>query len=293
MPHLKSLEVGILNIVTQPHSPKNYARLWLAACSLRRAVKVHGDTYGLLATAHQADEANPTSPISGDIYRFTNIDETADWFDLARNEALDPKTAASRITIPRELKPNSRALRYVFFPEQHRLVFTTRLQKGTLSPKMAEVLVARSLADDRIAQLAPQLEVTVEQCQEQLAQILAKLSLTRLTIRIKVPNPDGSSALQARLMRGLRDENVRDLEETRTAVKNGSIKPSENTVALAKLAMSNGSVSGEGYDSQGDKKPFDTEEHPVRVALKKPGQVPFLDWFIDAARNVLRRKLNL
>lgn len=287
MPREQKIEIGVVNIVTHPHSPENYAELWLHAASLQRAVKMHGDTYGLIATAFPVVHQDPTKGITGDIYRFTHINMEADWFDLAKGEILDPEDVEQQVTIPENLKPNTRRLRYIFFPAKHRMVFTTKLEDGTLSPRMAEALLKRTFSDPRLSHLAHSVEVTAEQEREQLEEIFQKLALRRLEITVKVPNSDGGAELSEQIEEALREERAQKLIEIRIAEKNQSLQPSERTKKLAKIAMSNGSVQGNGYDENGDKQSFDTESHPVRISEVVPEQVSFATWFVDKARQIL------
>ena len=47
----------------------------------------------------------------GAIYRYTQIDDQLDWFDLQSNETVSAEEIKSKISIPPTLKPNYRQSR--------------------------------------------------------------------------------------------------------------------------------------------------------------------------------------
>jgi hypothetical protein len=153
---------------------------------------------------------------------------------------------------------------------------------------MAATLVKQTLGDQRLADKAPNLEVTPEQSREQLEEIFSSLMLTRLQITIKVPNGDEDGAFYETLEESLEEERAEKLVEIKYAKKRESLKPNARTLQMAEVAMSNGSVEGDGINAEGDRKQFNTQDHPIRRVEYVPVQVAFASWFVDTARSILK-----
>src|SRR5436190_367826 len=97
---------SVLNIVTHPHSSRKYAELFETAMKFRpRPVKVRGDQYGMVASCFRVRPSDPTSPLEGEMFRFTEIDLGEAWFNvLSANVATEDDL--KNIKIPPHLRPN-------------------------------------------------------------------------------------------------------------------------------------------------------------------------------------------
>ena len=70
----KKIEMGAINITIHPHSPRKYVELFKKVKKLKSIQHIHSDKYGLLTTVMYLDkEEGEASPLTGDLYRFTNI----------------------------------------------------------------------------------------------------------------------------------------------------------------------------------------------------------------------------
>ena len=82
----KKITVGAINVTIQPHTPERYIQLFKSASRVKKPVKVHGDQFGLLAGARNlTTNQEKTGPITGDVYKFTNIDFNNNWFNIETN----------------------------------------------------------------------------------------------------------------------------------------------------------------------------------------------------------------
>lgn len=133
----KKIVIGALNIVTQPHSTNTYIDLFKDTNKLRNPVCIAGDQYGMLSGVFKLESnQDKYGPITGDIYKFTNIDKNANWFDTTKNDFAN-EDDLGEINIPDNLKPNSSKFTYIFFPIQHILFYEAYYDGKTLSSSSA------------------------------------------------------------------------------------------------------------------------------------------------------------
>lgn len=291
MARTSTVTFGAINIVTHPHSPKNYADLWHAANKAGRAVKVWGDSWGMIGTAFNVSEGRPENGIAGELYRFTNIDEGAEWLDLSRREPVSEEEADNLIDIPEYLKPNLRRIRYFFLPKEHRLVFAVAHEDAKLSPSLSVKLIEQLLGHPEFSRLAPNLSVKAEQDQSKIDYILDKLSLERLIISIEIPNGDDEGDEEDTIEAVLESQNAKKQVISLEAQKHKSLELSLRNRKLAYLAASNGFVEGTGLDSEGEKKTVQTKEFPFQMKKTLPSSVRFVDWFIERSQEIIKEIL--
>lgn len=288
MPKSYKVQLSALNITTHPHSSENYSKLWIEAFGLNRAVKLHGDNWGMIGTAFSIVSDDPKKGIQGDFYRFTNIDENADWFDVKRKEAVSPEEADDLVSIPDNLKPNLRRVRYVFFPEKHRLVFASSFSDNHMPSNLAVKLVSTILNDQRLSDLAPNASVRAEQSKEAIDSIFSNIQLQHLKIVVEIPNGDDDGEDEESIESVLDEQRVKRVSVELTAQKNQAIQPNKRNKHLAYLAASNGHVEAKGVGADGESKQVNTEEYPVKVTEYFDERLSFADWFIDSANKILQ-----
>lgn len=193
------------------------------------------------------DKRHPDRGLTGEIYQFTNLDQSEPWFDVnALDEASEDEV--KEIKIPDHLKPHLARFNYVFFPNGHRLYIQTRNKNRTLGIQTV-LKFFRLLIEDKAAPDMPPIEVTVEPDRDSIAQILKIKYLKRLEIRLVRPNPDDLAAAEKRLLRKLSRQDARQMDVIFHADSNHDLAPDQDTVTLAKVAASNGSVVGSGRDA--------------------------------------------
>lgn len=236
-----------------------------------------------------SDERDPLAGFEGLIYRFTRIDMSKPWFNLDQGTEADQATVSREVRIPAHLCPNLATFHYRFFPVGHRLVFETKNEAGdTISPRYVETLLATLAAQPEIATSFQNVDVTVEQDQEQIAQIVEAHALSHLEIMVKRPNPDDNSDADEREIFGeMQSEGVRKKTVSLTAISHGAITPNEKTKRMARVASSNGKVNATAKTSDGKKQKLSSEAHPKIVQEKyNPAQQTRGDVFLEAARRL-------
>ena len=248
MAHERKVPISALNIAMhEPHSPQGYVRLMLGLYGMRRIVNVRALTAVLIGSMYPLDKKHPDRGLTGEIYQFTNLDQSEPWFDVnALEEASEDEV--KEIKIPEHLKPHLARFNYVFFPHGHRLYVQTRNKNRTLGIQTV-LKFFRLLLADKSAPLTPHVEVTVEPDRDTITQILKIRYLKRLEITLVRPNPDDLSAAEKRLLRKLSRQDARQMDVNLYADSNNDLDPDQETITLAKVAASNGAVVGHGRDA--------------------------------------------
>lgn len=100
-------------------------------------------------------------------------------------------------------------------------------------------------------------------------------------IELVPPNPDDADEIERKLKERLKKQNVRKQTVQLDAERNQSIKPDAETVALAKVAASNGKVTATGHDAAGLKQELSTVDKPMRERVLHD---PNVETLFDALR---------
>lgn len=244
----------------EPHSPEGYVRLMHDLYRMRRIVNVRGLTAVLIGSMYALDQKHPDRGLAGEIYQFINLDRSEPWFNVnALDEASEEDVR--EIKIPEHLKPHLARFNYVFFPHGHRLYVQTRNKNRTLGIKAMHKFFQLLLAD-KSAPNTPPVEVTVEPDRDSISQILRIKYLKRLEISLVRPNPDDLSAAERRLLRKLARQDARQMDVNLYADSSNDLDPDAETVTLAKVAASNGTVVGRGRDASNNPVKKSTVDQP-------------------------------
>lgn len=267
MSKLRQLTVSAINIaLPPPHPPERYAQLWRALYNLKRPVSVHGDIHLWIGSAISLDKKEPDAPLRGTIYRYLEIDKGAQWLDSDTAEFADSKTVASKVVLPPNLKPNSKAFNYLFVPSVHRLFFESEVsESGSLAPSSVEKLIEELSAQPSFAAKFSDVQITLEQDVTEVAKIVEAAGLRELKITIKRPNPDDDSENEeAAIEKELLEQNAREeILILKARSGKGGIKANKRTRALAKVASSNGKVEAR-IRSEGKTKTVSSLAKPLR-----------------------------
>lgn len=114
----RRIYVGCLNIVLHPHSKDKYVSLFSTLVESRLAIRVRGDDSLVLGSFIKEDGGES---YYGEVYKFLNLDASADWFNTQSMAAASKKEVGG-VVIPENLKPHFKKYTYVFFPEKHSVV---------------------------------------------------------------------------------------------------------------------------------------------------------------------------
>lgn len=285
----RTLKLSAFNIVTHPHKPEFYSEVFSKAFALHRQIGIRGETRALLGSCYNLESGNITSPITGEIFTFLEIDKDNDWFDIAKGEqATDRQT--EEVTIPDNLRPHLKRVRYVFFPKKHMFIYVREDSKlGIISPASMEYFLNSLLNDPKVLENKKFHEVEIRLVQDKAAidEILSTLSIDRLTIKIRLPNGDGPLDAMAAIEEEMNEQNLIEYTTIQKAKKGEKIDPNERTVALMEKAVTDGSVEAVGRDENGLAKSINTQSKPLVEPVRYDGKSAYLDFFINAAMALL------
>lgn len=266
MTHERKIPVSALNIAMhEPHSPDAYVQLMHGLYQMKQIVNIRSLTGLLIGSMYPIVRGSPDHGITGEIYQFTNLDQSEPWFDVnTLEEATEEETRT--IKIPENLKPHLARFAYVFFPKGHRMYLQTRNKSRSLSIiSMRKFLI--TLLDDPSAPDMPQVEITVEPDRDSISKILSIKHLRKLQISLVRPNPDDLGEAERRLLKRLAKQGADQMDTALHADVNQQLTPDSDTVTLAKVAASNGFVVGSGRDAANNPVRKSTVDQPwVEVA---------------------------
>lgn len=253
---MRTFRVSALNIVMPvPHSPSRYVELFKAAYAKRRIVNLRGDFAGMLGGLYTSGDV-----LSGHFYKFFDLDLEADWFNLRQQKEAEPQELAA-IQLPSHLKPHHQSIDFVFFPQQHRLIFVTRDGKDSLTPNMAKTLLDRLFEHEKLTSQFGVIEITVEPQREQLQRILSLPRIKNLSIQVLPPNPDDLEDAEREVLDRMSNERVQRMTVELSSKHPKGLRPDDEHKVLAKVAQSNGKVSAIGEDETGRVIHLSTAQH--------------------------------
>jgi len=240
-----------------------YVELLATAFAAKRMVRlgsVHGGTIGAL---YDAGVENAEKELTGELYRFLKLDPNEPWFNAQTKEAASPSDLQT-LSIPQHLLPHLQRIPFLFKPSTHRLYLVVRDRKDSFSPGLAKQLLDGIFAPLVIEGLFPPVEITVEPDKDALDEIFSLKSLEHLVIELVPPNPDDGDEIEKNWKERLKQQNVRRQTVQLDSERNQSIKPDADTIALAKVAASNGKVMATGHDAAGVKQELSTVDKPLK-----------------------------
>jgi len=255
---MRQFRVAVLNIVMPvPHSPKRYIELLQAAYKKRTIVSLRGDYAGMLGGLDSSKEL-----ITGQFYKFFNLNVESTWFNLSNQQEAEPEDLA-QIRVPSHLKPHHLAINFVFVPQNHQLIFITRDRNETLSPGMAKSLLDNLFSEHDLVQSFGEIEITIEPSREQLRRIFAMPRLKKLSIEVSPPNPDDLDEAEKDVLDRMTEERAQRMTVELLSKHPQGLQPDARHKLLAKVAQSNGKVTGHGENEQGNTITLSTKDHPL------------------------------
>lgn len=278
----RTIEVRQINIsMHAPHSPEGYVELFQRAFRLKRiATRGRADGF-LLGALYDTKGAVENNELQGEIYRFTNIDPNAAWFNTQTGKPADDADT-ERIVIPGNLHPNLERILFVFRPREHRFWFISKDRKATMGPSVAEGFLQQLFNEVSQKHSTPPVEVTVIPDDSAVDEVLSIYRLTKLLFEFKRPNADDADEVEKRIMERMKERRVNRLREEMTSKDPDGIKTDPALRAEAQAAANNGHVEAQGYDATGVPQSESTKAKPAKYP-----QV--LDEAVETVWNLLAR----
>ena len=251
------MDLAVINIVIKNHSEEKYIKFLETAFNYKYPVHIFGHYNGLPASIEvKLDEGC----IVGKFFRFTDINEHQAWLDTNKGSEIRDEHGNPIPQIENNLKPNSKAIYFVFIIKNHRLVFDT----GNIAISSMYNFLKNLFQDVKVdGILKEDINLTIEQSQETIAQIKKIYSINQIDIDINRPNPDDIRSLEGIFKARLENMHADSMHEEFRS-KDGGIKPDKELEQLMRIATSNGKVVARGYDSTGKRIQESTESHPLK-----------------------------
>lgn len=287
----KNIKISGLNIVSQPHSPEDYLKIFEYIDQNSLAITVHGDSRLKLVHIGPIDGHNSINGIKGQILKYSHIDEDSAWVNVYQGQELDPDDTPS---LPKGTYPNGVFFDFVFYPKHkannHKFLYiseyrdSARKKSFSLSPHYVAKFFTTIFQMDGFFKTFDSLEVTVLPSNTALERVLSLNVVKKLEIFIKAPNPDDFAELESSMLRRMEEINVSTITEV-YRYDGESIRPDEEIMNDAKVAANNGYVSTEGKDEHGKSVKRSTVDIPLRDPIPVEAGRP------DAARVALQEYL--
>lgn len=241
------IDVCALNIAMHaPHSVDKYVELMLSAYRSRRVVSSRGVNGALIGALYYVDKSNPAKGLTGEIYRFIQLDPNEPWFNVQNKEAANEEEL-KEIKIPDHLKPHLARFSFVFFPKGHRLYVETKNAGKTIGPSTVAAIFERIFLDPSLERFG-EIEVTVEPDKNEVAEIFNIPFIHHLKIELLRPNPDDHDGDERKFLKRLEKQGAKKMQVALISTRNDILSPDEDTKRLAQVAASNGYVSASGRD---------------------------------------------
>jgi hypothetical protein len=249
------IEVAVVNVRISEDFERDYTGLIELIASLRRGVKVRGDTY--LAISY----FEPKTGV-GVFSKYTEIDIDGNWFDLGDFEAATPDKLGE-INIPENLRPNLSQFWFLLNPKLHVIAFSSYSESRALSARSVERFLRESANWREVIRKFGVVEIDVVKSYDGVEKILDLPKLKELELIIKRPNSDDVGDDLARVIEErLKGQNADVYEESLKAKGAKNIEPNERTRKLALVAAENGQVRARSLVN-GVMTPADTEDIPL------------------------------
>lgn len=239
----RSVRIGVLNIVTHPHSGEIYQELIRKVHRRKKAGRIRGDRFGMISMPEYSKFPNKAGAfVMGNVGTFTQIDSESDWINISTGLKAEAEEKEALRFLPKDLQPNYAQNRFKFNLRSHKLFFEIGNSGHKLTPGNAQKFFNRMFSVKPIKDAFGDVDVTIVPSQEQLNWILASKSLRSLRIMVSMPNPDDGEEMEAQFKERLARMNVRRVDATYKAERGESIKPDDQLREEAKIAARNGRV---------------------------------------------------
>lgn len=285
-----TITIAALNIVMPvPHSSSRYTELFNDAFALHRIISLRGNHQAKLGSLAYD---NKKRIITGQIYKFFDLDISGSWFNLVEHRPAED-SELEQVKVPVHLKPDFKFFDYVFFPQHHRLVFICRDKKDSLSVMLASKFFLDLFTQAELMKKYGRIDVIVEPNHETLNRIFEIHKLTRLFIEIIPPNADDLQVAEGLFMEQMNIMHATKMTSELTSDKPSGLVPDEKTRKLAQIARSNGKVIGRGLDEQGRSIELSTVDHPYLDRFSYiPSLESRLEIFIQKAQIFLNKLIS-
>lgn len=258
----RQLQFGAINItMPAPHRPDRYIELFRQAGELDKIVKLKGDWVGKLGTLRYDRDADGSAIVWGEFYKYIELDSTRDWFNVLKGKPANQREL-DQISIPEHLKPHFQYVPFIFFSKGHRVIMITRDKEDVISAAQAVTILRSTFMSVELVAAFGKVDLVVEPSRDTLEKILDMPRLRTLEINVTPPNPDDFEEFERDLFEDMASQRARSYQLTLQEEEGEGLAPNDKVRKLARVAQSNGKVSGIG-GSRGKTIQLSTTDHPL------------------------------
>jgi hypothetical protein len=292
MARKRQLQFGAINItMPAPHQSERYIELFRKAGELDKVIKLKGDWVGKLGTLRYDRDTDGSAIVRGEFYKYIELDSTRDWFNVLKGKPADEREL-DKISIPEHLKPHFQYLPFVFFSKGHRLVMITRDKEDVISTAQAVTVLRGIFASAELVAVFGKIDLVVEPSRDTLEKILDMERLRTLEIVVTPPNPDDFEEFERELFKDMASQRASNYRLVLQEEEGKGLAPGDGVRKLARVAQSNGKVSGVG-GPRGETIRLSTTEHPlVEKAHYDPDVEIRANVLLVKAREILQKIWN-
>jgi hypothetical protein len=250
---------GINLRVHTKHASEEYAALWRDLFSKKKNV-MHANNALMIGGYTSAGR----DFITGNFYRFLQVDIDAPWFDIEKHKKAADEDVG-QVKIPPALKPNLVEIPYVFDLRRHRLYFVSHEHDFNLSPIMVEKLLQRLTSLPSIVARYGDIDLSVLTDRGKVHEMLKWPVIRNLTIVLERPNPvepEDDETVYERLERRRLKSETHSYQKARGEE---SIILDDEMRAQAENAINNGLVKVSGRNLAGEPGTVISSSFPLKL----------------------------
>jgi Holliday junction resolvase RusA-like endonuclease len=283
----KTLKIACLNITIHPNpTPEKYVELFEMLLNPEISyINYHGKHSGFLKNDIKAIENNNLiNGFTGTIVTFTDIDPKKPFIDIAEKELVLDENNEPIPQLKPHIKPDGKEHAYVFLPEYHRMIFDCE----KISPKsMFKIMTGLATNIDSNGII-----FNLEQSSDTVELIKSMPLLSRLTIRVSLPNGDSLRKTIQDKIDDYSKRNIHKAEIRYDAIPKTGIVNDDNTIDWIDMSTSYGDTTAIGKDINGKKQILSTLDSPLVEKSELVPQIGDRNNLIQRAI-VLAKKLSI
>lgn len=243
MKRTATLQYGAINITMHPHSPKSYIELFNLIKKNSISINVRADKFCSMSSLEDPKDIMSSEPmLYGEFATYTHINTSQKWFNTLENISASEKDI-NKINVPHYLKPNCEKFKFIFFPDNHLLVFEHLNHEGKLSHSFLEKYFIGAFKNKKISNEFNNLSATIIKEPREVENLLAEKNIKKIKLITTRPNPDSLSSTEGKVKERFKKLNAIKEERILKAEKNKVLHLDEKLKMEARIAAKNGSVS--------------------------------------------------
>lgn len=267
--YFRTLHLGALNVVLQPHSAQIYIDRFQKCVALTRKDFLAGQFFGrandgfLITSIRPLNRLDLAEGFHGEVARFLKFDptEASQWLKLSDGKQAE-KEDILNVRVPSDLKPNLGIFRFAFYPKSHRLIFEIKSESRSISHRSMLVVFDHFFNHPNLPAGEPRARVNIEQSHQMVGRILKLQDLAHINVRLARPNDLLSAEDEEEAIEGMSEAGVEEFEISLQRTHEKPIQLWDWLKRLAQWTASNGSLTATGYEN-GKKLTLSTESQPI------------------------------